>query len=44
MRVDDNGAAIGGLKVVTAHDWFSPRPSGTEAVQALPKTLVAASN
>jgi phosphoglucomutase len=38
MRVDDNGAAIGGLKVVTAHDWFSARPSG-EAVQALRQKL-----
>jgi len=34
-----NGAAIGGLKVVTAHDWFSARPSGTEAVQALRQKL-----
>jgi phosphoglucomutase len=25
-----NGAAIGGLKVVTAHGWFAARPSGTE--------------
>ena len=39
MRIDDNGAAIGGLKVVTAHDWFSARPSGTEAVQALRQKL-----
>ncbi len=27
-----NGAAIGGLKVVTANGWFAARPSGTEAV------------
>ena len=27
-----NGAAIGGLKVVTAAGWFAARPSGTEAV------------
>jgi phosphoglucomutase len=27
-----NGAAIGGLKVVTEHGWFAARPSGTEAV------------
>jgi phosphoglucomutase len=27
-----NGAAIGGLKVVTAHGWFAARPSGTEEV------------
>ena len=27
-----NGAAIGGLKVVTAHGWFAARPSGTEDV------------
>jgi phosphoglucomutase len=25
-----NGAAIGGLKVVTAQGWFAARPSGTE--------------
>ncbi len=25
-----NGAAIGGLKVVTEHAWFAARPSGTE--------------
>jgi phosphoglucomutase len=30
-----NGAAIGGLKVVTAHGWFAARPSGTEAVYKL---------
>jgi phosphoglucomutase len=27
-----NGAAIGGLKVVTAQGWFAARPSGTEDV------------
>jgi phosphoglucomutase len=27
-----NGAAIGGLKVETAHGWFAARPSGTENV------------
>jgi phosphoglucomutase len=27
-----NGAAIGGLKVVTANGWFAARPSGTENV------------
>lgn len=27
-----NGAAIGGLKVVTEDGWFAARPSGTEAV------------
>jgi phosphoglucomutase len=30
-----NGAAIGGLKVVTAHGWFAARPSGTESVYKL---------
>ena len=25
-----NGAAIGGIKVVTEHAWFAARPSGTE--------------
>ncbi len=25
-----NGAAIGGVKVVTEHAWFAARPSGTE--------------
>jgi phosphoglucomutase len=30
-----NGAAIGGLKVVTAQGWFAARPSGTEAVYKL---------
>jgi phosphoglucomutase len=27
-----NGAAIGGVKVVTEHAWFAARPSGTENV------------
>jgi phosphoglucomutase len=27
-----NGAAIGGLKVVTGSAWFAARPSGTEDV------------
>jgi len=27
-----NGAAIGGLKVVTKNGWFAARPSGTENV------------
>ena len=27
-----NGAAIGGLKVVSAGGWFAARPSGTEDV------------
>jgi phosphoglucomutase len=30
-----NGAAIGGLKVVTASGWFAARPSGTEEVYKL---------
>ena len=30
-----NGAAIGGLKVVTAAGWFAARPSGTEDVYKL---------
>jgi phosphoglucomutase len=30
-----NGAAIGGLKVVTAQGWFAARPSGTEDVTKL---------
>jgi phosphoglucomutase len=30
-----NGAAIGGLKVVTEQGWFAARPSGTEAVYKL---------
>jgi phosphoglucomutase len=31
-RAPGNGAAIGGLKVVTANGWFAARPSGTEDV------------
>jgi phosphoglucomutase len=27
-----NGAAIGGLKVVTKNGWFAARPSGTEEI------------
>ncbi|MEZ4632213.1 MAG: hypothetical protein R2880_16145 [Deinococcales bacterium] len=27
-----NGAAIGGLKVVTDFGWFAARPSGTEEI------------
>jgi phosphoglucomutase len=27
-----NGAAVGGLKVVTENGWFAARPSGTEDV------------
>ena len=30
-----NGAAIGGLKVVTENGWFAARPSGTEHVYKL---------
>jgi phosphoglucomutase len=30
-----NGAAFGGLKVVTANGWFAARPSGTEDVYKL---------
>jgi phosphoglucomutase len=30
-----NGAAIGGLKVVTTYGWFAARPSGTEEVYKL---------
>jgi phosphoglucomutase len=31
-KAPGNGAAIGGLKVVTANGWFAARPSGTEDV------------
>lgn len=31
-RAPHNGAAIGGLKVITANGWFAARPSGTESV------------
>jgi phosphoglucomutase len=34
-RAPANGAAIGGLKVVTASGWFAARPSGTEDVYKL---------
>jgi phosphoglucomutase len=27
-----NGAAIGGLKIVTSGGWFAARPSGTESI------------
>lgn len=30
-----NGAALGGLKVITDHGWFAARPSGTEDVYKL---------
>jgi phosphoglucomutase len=30
-----NGAAIGGLKVITANGWFAARPSGTEEIYKL---------
>ena len=31
-KAPGNGAAIGGLKVVTKNGWFAARPSGTENV------------
>jgi phosphoglucomutase len=31
-KAPGNGAAIGGLKVVTANGWFAARPSGTEEI------------
>ena len=31
-KAPGNGAAVGGLKVVTDHAWFAARPSGTEDV------------
>jgi phosphoglucomutase len=34
-RAPGNGAAIGGLKLVTEHGWFAVRPSGTEDVAKL---------
>ncbi len=34
-RAPGNGAAIGGLKVVTEQGWFAARPSGTENVTKL---------
>jgi phosphoglucomutase len=34
-RAPGNGAAIGGLKVVTKNGWFAARPSGTEDIYKL---------
>jgi phosphoglucomutase len=34
-KAPGNGAAIGGLKVVTANGWFAARPSGTEDIYKL---------
>ena len=34
-RAPGNGAAIGGMKVVTEQGWFAARPSGTEDVYKL---------
>jgi phosphoglucomutase len=34
-KAPGNGAAIGGLKVITAQGWFAARPSGTEDVYKL---------
>ena len=34
-KAPGNGAAIGGLKVITANGWFAARPSGTEDVYKL---------
>lgn len=31
-RTPDNGAAIGGIKVITKSGWFAARPSGTEDI------------
>ncbi len=31
-KAPGNGAAIGGVKVVTASGWFAARPSGTESI------------
>lgn len=31
-KAPGNGAAVGGLKVTTAHGWFAARPSGTENI------------
>ena len=38
MRVGGNGAAIGGLKVVSAHDWFSARPSAPKLYKLYAKS------
>ena len=35
VNAPGNGAAIGGLKVVTANGWFAARPSGTEDIYKL---------
>jgi len=35
VKAPGNGAAIGGLKVITANGWFAARPSGTEDVYKL---------
>jgi phosphoglucomutase len=32
VKAPGNGAAIGGLKVITANGWFAARPSGTEDI------------
>jgi phosphoglucomutase len=34
-RAPGNGAAIGGLKVITRDGWFAARPSGTESIYKL---------
>jgi len=31
-KAPGNGAAIGGIKAITANGWFAARPSGTEAI------------
>jgi phosphoglucomutase len=35
VKAPGNGAAIGGLKVITANGWFAARPSGTEDIYKL---------
>jgi len=35
VKAPGNGAAIGGLKVLTANGWFAARPSGTEDIYKL---------
>jgi phosphoglucomutase len=35
VKAAGNGAAIGGLKVLTANGWFAARPSGTEDIYKL---------
>ena len=32
MTAPGNGAAIGGIKLVTANGWIAARPSGTEDI------------